>query len=257
MSPKAPLLPQLQGTAVPDFVLERVVQMGRELEAAAGKNLISLTIYGGVARGRYREGQSDVNVAIVLEKDGADVLRAIAPIVRSAWSSVRVDAMILRKDEIPSAAKLFPTKFTDIAMHHVVVTGDDVFIGLDIPHDRLLYRIEQSLRNTALRLRRRLVLAGDQEPEAARAITSFVRPTAIDLAALLEAHGMSLPGEDRSAIVFSAAAKAFDLDGEALAQCADLRTGRQTVLTPSTLGARFVASIRKAADRAGKSQGGR
>ena len=46
--------------------------------------LAGLLVYGGLARGRYRPGKSDVNVVVVLREAGAAALAAIAPALRTA-----------------------------------------------------------------------------------------------------------------------------------------------------------------------------
>src|SRR5436305_13655719 len=109
--------------SAPPPVAAALDRLKDELSRAAGENLVALLVYGGLARGRYRPGKSDVNVAIVLRDAGAGALQAIAPALRTARRSVAVVPFILAAAEIPCAGLVFPTKLLDIKEHHIVLCG--------------------------------------------------------------------------------------------------------------------------------------
>jgi hypothetical protein len=50
---------------IPTDVARAINVLTKMLTGAAGTNLAGLIRYGGVARGRYRPGKSDVNVAVL------------------------------------------------------------------------------------------------------------------------------------------------------------------------------------------------
>ena len=198
-----------------------------ELSAAAGKNLAGLILYGGLARGRYRPGKSDINIVVLLHEAGANALAAITPALRAARRSAKITPMILTPAEVRPAAVVFPTKFLDIKNHHVVLHGEDAFTGLEVPREQIRLRIVQELRNLTLRVRRRFVeVQGDRTLETTM-LAELARPLAIEVAALLGLAGKPAPADDRSAAIFAAAAAALDLDGPALAQLAGLRHHEQ------------------------------
>ena len=58
--------------------------------------------------------------------------------------------MIVAESELPRLAASFPTKVLDIQRTHVVLSGRDVFTGIDVSRDDVRQRIEQELRNLAL-----------------------------------------------------------------------------------------------------------
>ena len=49
-----------------------------ELTRTLGDALVALAVYGSAARGAYREGESDVDIAIVLSKSTRERLEGIA-----------------------------------------------------------------------------------------------------------------------------------------------------------------------------------
>jgi len=194
-----------------------------EVVSSAGGNLVCLSVFGGVARGRYRAGRSDINIILVLERTDATDLAAIAPAVRSGWRSLRVHPMILSRSELSGAARSFPVKLLDIQSNHIVLAGVDVFVGLNISTARVLWQIEQELRNSAIRLRLRAVREAGDADAIAFTLSDCARSIAISLLSLLKATGRKVPSEDRTAAIFDAAAREFGLDSDAFAQLAALR----------------------------------
>jgi len=109
-------------------------------------------------------------------------------------------------------------------------------------------RIEQSLRNMVLRLRRRFLGIAKDEHGQEMALKGVARPLALELGALLRLTGQPTPAEDRTSALFADAARAFDLDGEALAHLARLRAGEK-LGDLTNLYERVLQSITRAADR--------
>jgi hypothetical protein len=217
MQPTLPNLPPVVATA-----LERLRD---ELDPVAGADFAGLILYGGLARGRYRPGRSDVNVVVLLRNVSATTLRAIAPCLRRARRAAGVVPLILMPEEVAATALVFPTKFLDIKDHHIVLSGEDPFATLEIPRPQLSWRIVQELRNLTLRLRHRFIAAVDDPDAQSASLAAITRPMALEMIALLRLAGKPLPSEDRTAEVFQAAEKAFELDGEALRALAALRQG--------------------------------
>jgi hypothetical protein len=237
-------------TAAPPAITAALEHLKHELARAAGANLSGLILYGGLARGRYRAGQSDVNVVVLLHEVSATALAAVAPALRTARRAAAVEPMILAPDEVPAAAVAFPTKFLDIKDHHVVLAGADTFADLEVPREAIRRRVAQQLRNLALRLRRRYLSVVDDPSAEAATLAAVARPLALETAALLRLAGQSLPAEDRTAAIFEAAATAFDLDRDALAQLAALRQGPDTTEEVPALFAKVLAITARLADRA-------
>lgn len=219
--------PTLESLGAPPEVAGAVQRLREELARLAGNNLAGLILYGGLARGRFRPGRSDVNLVILLNDASTKSLAPLASTLRTAWRTARVEPLIITPAEVKGAADAFATKFLDIQGHHVVLSGDDPFAALNIEREHLWLRVEQELRNLSLRLRRRFISIADNPDEMSAALLRIARPLAIELESLLCLKGKPAPAVDSSARVFEAAADAFQLDRDALARLAGLRHDMQ------------------------------
>ena len=65
-------------SAVPAAIAAALNDLKAELQTAAGQNLAGLILYGGLARGRFRPGKSDVNVVVLLRDATPSALATIA-----------------------------------------------------------------------------------------------------------------------------------------------------------------------------------
>lgn len=231
----------------------RIGAFVNQLQTAAGDNLASLVLFGGLARGRYRPGLSDVNVLVVLKRVGRDELGAIAPALRAAWRSVRVEPMIVAEAQLEAVARAFPTKVLDIKAYHVLLAGADVLAAVNAPPERVLWRVEQELQNMAIRLRRKVIAEMDDDAGLVRELAEIARPLAIELTWLLRMSGRSMPPNDRTAAIFAAAAKEFGLDAGALGELAELRAAPTARSQMADLCVRVIESMTAAAAVAGQS----
>ena len=86
--------PSLEGLGAPAGVVAAIGRLHEELAGAAGANLAGLILSGGLARGRYRPGRSDVNVVVLLHDATAASLAPLAPPLQAAWRAVRIVQLI-------------------------------------------------------------------------------------------------------------------------------------------------------------------
>jgi hypothetical protein len=238
----------LQGLAAPAEIRDAVSRLTHDLDAAAGANLAGLLLYGGLARGRYRAGKSDINLVVVLRDTSTESLAAIAPILRAAWRAVRVEPFIVKRSEVPRLADVFPTKILDIKSHRLLLMGEDPFSEIEVSREQIRLRVEQGLCNLALRLRRRYISIFDDPRSIALALADAAVPLKVELAALLQLAGKDEPSESTSAAVLESAAVAFDLDREALSRMAALRRDADLPKDLAGLYDRVIAAISRSAE---------
>jgi hypothetical protein len=211
---------------LPSQIAEPLARYVRQLTDTLGDRLVSLVLYGGLARGRYRPGVSDVNLALVLRDVTAAALQDAAPILRAAWREIRVEPLILAASEVPGAARAFSTKMLDIQKHHIVLAGQDIFHGLRVDPEEVRFRTEQELRNLAMRLRRRFVAVYDDPISLAEILFESAVALRANLLAMLDLAGEPPPADETSAQVFLAAGPRFGLDAGALDRLAEFRAIR-------------------------------
>jgi predicted nucleotidyltransferase len=202
--------------ALPPQVRDRLEAFRHTLRDSLGDNLEALLIYGSVAFGAWHEGTSDVDVMIVLRDDRREVLDAIGHEVRLARYAARIEAMILRRDEIASAADVFPLLYDDVRECNILLAGEDPFKGLVIRDAYRRLRVEQELREARIRLRR---MVADSE-RGALGLRDVVRRKLKQLRSPLRAL-LRLRGEVTAVdldSVIRAACAAYAIDADALLQ---------------------------------------
>jgi len=213
-----------------------------ELVQSGGTNVSAVILYGGLARGRHRAGVSDVNLLLLLADPSIRELVKIAPTLHLAWRSMRAEPYIVGTAELARTAEDFPTRFWDIQRSHVTLFGVDPFTSLNIPPQAIRARIEQELRNLAIRLRRRFVFAHADPAAQQRALRSAAVPLAVALSALLQLRGKSTDA------VFADAAAAFSLDAEVLRYLKELRGEDSVAANPQGMFDRVLATILQVAE---------
>ena len=196
-----------------------------------------------------------MNVVVLLNDASIATLDVIAPALRAARRAAMVEPMILTPEEVRRSADAFPTKFLDIQRHHVVLAGEDPFVGLEVPREAVRLRVEQELRNLTLRLSRRYANDGDNSQSMPPVLEEVARPLAIALESLLRLAGREVSVDDRSATVFEAAAEAFQLDGPALACLAALRRDAGSEQNWTDLFGRVLQTVARAAEVADGMEG--
>lgn len=217
---------------------------------AAGDNLLGLILYGGLARGRYNPDTSDINIVVVLRDASAHAIARIANPLHAAWRGRRVEPFIVTPRELSRLAVAFPTKILDIQRRHVVLYGDDPFSGFEVSREHIRLRVEQELRNLALRMRRRLVSIHDDPGALGRAADDAAAPLAVNLRALLFLEGIVSDEFQPTLAIYERAAEAFGLDVEALTATKRIhRNDGEATLSAEMFG-RLLATIDKAADKA-------
>lgn len=232
----------------PPEIVSALQQLVQDLQEQAKANFAGLVVYGGLARGRYRPGRSDVNVIVLLNNPDGKALKEIAPALRDARRLAGINAMLLAPTEVEATARDFPSKYLDIQKHHVVLHGSDPFEAVKISLSDVQKRVAQSLRNQLIRLRN-CYLVQCNEPDALRAaLLAAARPLAIDLSCLLLAEGHVLPDEDRTATLYQTASGVFNLDDSTLGALAALRDGAN-LANPDDLFIRLLLLLSSLADR--------
>lgn len=160
-------------------------------QKAFASDLKSITLFGSAAEGRLR-ATSDVNVILVLaqfDHRGAEALREA---LRVAQAAIRLSPMFIVEAELPSAITAFAEKFSDILRRRRVLFGPDPFVGVTIPREVVIARLDQVLLNLVLRLREAYVMRGLREEQLALAVADAAGPLRSTAATLLELRGKSI-----------------------------------------------------------------
>jgi predicted nucleotidyltransferase len=160
-------------------------------QAAFATDLRSIVLFGSAAEGRLR-ATSDVNLLLVLGNFDQTRAGELRNPLRVAQAAIRLSPMFILEAELPSAVTAFAEKFSDILRRRKVLFGPDPFVGVQIPREALITRLDQVLLNLILRLREGYVMRGLREEQLALAIADAAGPLRSCAATLLELDGQTI-----------------------------------------------------------------
>lgn len=198
--------------------LDRLV---RQLQDAAGGNFLGAALYGGLVKGRYTPGISDINVLIVLADAGFRSLLPLSPVLTAALREFQVVSFVTTPEDLRIAARLFPVKVLDIQLAHRLLHGDVHLAGITVDPAALRLRVLQELKNMEMRLRMRTVERGAEPAALWRGMVRDLPKLAVTLETLLRARGLAVPA-DRPGLL-RLAGRELGIAPERIDRIADLR----------------------------------
>ena len=211
----------------PQPEIERALgSLVQQLRDAAGANLLGVALYGGLAKGRFTPGVSDVNVLIVLAEAGLERLLSLTPALTGARRDSRVVPFVVTPEDLRVSARLFPGKVVDIQTSHRLLWGDVHLAGIRVTVEALRLRARQEVKNTELRLRLRVVERAGDPGALWRGLMASLPKVAVTLETLLRAEGFTVP-PDRPGLL-RLAAREMDVPAERIERFTGLhRTDRR------------------------------
>lgn len=197
-----------------------LAQMTADLRAAAPTVVRAVVLYGGLAKGRFTPGISDINVLVVVERGDLAALTPLAPVLMAMRRAHRVETLVATLAELAQMAILFPVKVRDMQRAHRVLFGEPGINEIAVAPDDLVRRARQELTNLAMRLRRRALERGADPAVMWRGLVGSLPGLAVVLETLLDARGVPIPA-GRPAVLRAGAA-ALGLDPAAIKPFAEL-----------------------------------
>lgn len=239
---------RLDALSAPPPVKAALFEFIENLSSHAEHNLSGLVLFGGLAGGRYDPDRSDINVVVVLKDASITCIKDISEVLRQGWKRARIEPMIMTEEEVRKSADTFPTKFLHIQDNHILLFGIDPFVDLKVPREFIRLRIEQEMRNTSLRLRRRFITFQNDPYKLAAILASLRSPLEVELRALLALYDNdTVPPHYED--VIKDASKTFDLDQDALLTISNYSdSSKIDIGNVPQIYSRVLASVTKAAD---------
>lgn len=234
--------------ALPTSVREGLQRFCNQLQEALGEQLVSIILYGGLAKAEYAPASSNVNVMVVLKQATVEVLdKAVAP-VQQGMRDFSLAVMVLSENDLHHSTDAFPIKFMDMQRHHRLLWGKKVLAEIVIAKDHLRLRCEQEIKNLLLRLRQfylqRIHHTELIESTLTRAISSFL--TSLSPLLILKAGHAPIT---KSAIA-EAAGREFGFNTKSLTDVLALKSGnyKPEVAELKRLYNAFMTTVEKAAE---------
>jgi predicted nucleotidyltransferase len=157
----------------PEAELHELVPRLRE---DAGKNLVSVIVYGSAASKDFRRDYSDINVLVVVNKLPLEGLKALIPAMTWWLERGHPPLVLFTREEIERSADVFSIELYDMKQRHRVLEGEDLLANLTIPMSLHRVQLEHELRTSLLRLRQGYIAAPQENAVLhlmLQSITSF------------------------------------------------------------------------------------
>lgn len=232
---------------LPSELQLQLEQFAADLGGAAGNDLLSVAVYGPVAKGApVTVGTTPVPLLVVLDNASVEYLSKIAGIVQRAVASFHAAPFVVSLHDLQTSTDIFPIKFLDMQTHHFLLAGRDVLSELDISTQHLRLRCEQELCNLMLRLRN-VFLRNSGNDDALRQAVSFgIAPffTALGAAVALKT-GLTPVSHQETA---DSAANALSLDLDVLGRLLDFNSSSGSHLELAQLFNDFISVVESAAN---------
>jgi hypothetical protein len=191
------------------------------LRTAAGTNLKSVILFGSAVTGEFHPEFSNVNLFCVVGDSSFAALQALSPAVKWWDAQKQPPPLFMTREEVERSTDVFTIELIDMQLHHRVIFGEDVLLGLPIPANLHRLQVEYELREKLALLRRHLLLAAGSDSRLwellLRSVSSFTT---------LFRHALMVLGRDAPVQKRQAAldlAKIIGFDASPFLQVLDVR----------------------------------
>ncbi len=171
-------------------LLQKFVQETQDLY---GEDLVAVFLYGSAAADEHVPGRSDINVAVILRRLTAALLRKASGSLRNWHRQGFATPLFLDPDTLHASLDAFPIEFLDMQERHRTLRGPDLLADLHVGRGNLRFQCEQELRGKLLKLCQSYVESAHTPTELERILAVAV-PSIVVLARTL----LRLGGEDPS-----------------------------------------------------------
>ncbi|MBN1898330.1 MAG: nucleotidyltransferase domain-containing protein [Spirochaetes bacterium] len=132
-----------------------------EIEKIFGKNLVSINLFGSIARGDYVNGKSDINLLIIRKNRLPAELLQLSRLTVSLKRRMNFALpLVLTEEEMRRSGDVFPMEYRDMKDFHIVLKGKDVLKDLKIEDKHLRLELESQIKGKLILLRESMIQWG-------------------------------------------------------------------------------------------------
>ncbi len=206
---------------IPDSPEEIFEKFTADVNAAYGKELVAIYLFGSGAKGEYAAKKSDINFLIILTQKGIGELDRALEFV-GKWRKVNVAVpLFLTKEYINSALDTFPVEFLDIKNFNKLVYGEDFLSELAINKNHMRHQVERELRGKLIHLRTGFLSEGNDRNRMQELLAASVSTFSSIFEGLLFLKNEALPSSKIK--VFEKTADIFKLDKNVFVQLINIK----------------------------------
>ena len=194
----------------------KLTELVNRLKEFAATNVECVILFGSAARGDFRPGHSDLNVACILHSLTVEELGRLAGVVNWWCTEQKEPApLFFTKDELRQAADVFAIETLDMKHGRRVLYGKDIVAEIEVPMNLHRVQVEHDLRTMVLKLRQRYLRAPGNSKELAPVLRRSFSGVLTLLRHVVIAFGEEPPLAERDIVARASAltgsnASAFD-----------------------------------------------
>src|SRR5882762_3219597 len=140
------------------------------VRGALGSEFLSAYLTGSALAPGFDARHSRVNLAIIARALDVAVLDAVARALPRAGRPPHIEPLLLTRGQIEKSLDVFPIEWLEMQERHVLLEGEDVLSGIEVPRTWLRLQCEHELRGKHIQMRQAYVLLADRPAELRRAL---------------------------------------------------------------------------------------
>ncbi len=179
-----------------------------------GHEFLAAYLTGSVLTQSFDPRRSRVDLLVVahaLDTELLDQLSRAIPVTRRA---PHFQPLFLTRRQVEKSLDVFPIEWIEIQERHLLLEGEDLVAGLEVPRTNFRLQLEHELRGKHIQLRQRLLAAARHPGTLERTLRDSASSFATLFRSLLRLRGEEPPVE--TARVFERVADLFRLDAAGL-----------------------------------------
>lgn len=209
---------------------QTVAGFAETLIGAFGERLLSLILFGSAARTiksgapeDFKEGISDINLVIILDKVTSTELNMILDISRKYQKNNLALPLIFRSDHIATSLDTFPLEFSEMKQRHVCLYGKNPLETAVIENKNLRHQCEVEFKGKLVQLRRGYLSAGENKENLIALLAASVSSVVTACRGLVRLKGQTPP--DSVADLLTLVGENYKINVESIERAWHLKRG--------------------------------
>ena len=198
----------------PAELLDAVRRWLSPVRTALGPGFLSAYVTGSALTHGFDPKHSHVNLMVVARTLEPDVLDRLAAAIPETRRPPRIDPLFMTREQILASLDVFPIEWLDVIERHLLLEGEDLFAGLDVPRTHLRLQCEHELRAKHLRLRHEYLASATHPARLAEVLARLASGFHTLFRTLLRLRGEVPPASTER--VIERVATLYELDATAL-----------------------------------------
>jgi len=211
----SPTHEDLKLEAVSQLIREPLTLLADSLQASLADNLNGVTVVGSALTDDYRNGASDINTVVLLDRHDTTALNAIASMAKPMRKKHISPPLLMTAAYIERSRDVFGVEFLDFQLTHQTILGDDPFASLSFDKADVRLQCERELKATLIRLRQGYIAAATNKKLVRDVLIATAKALAPLLRAMLWLKDIERPRTMAPTFQKAAAEFSVDLDGVA------------------------------------------